>query len=120
MNGCNELKLYHTEETVLVYVMCTHLHILVFPSSYKSVSFHLHDFNGVFYYDTLFEVIWKVKIKVLNFKNIRIDNFNSAKSLRNICKGVYFFLKKELIQSYFWKYYELYLKEITFFKQHFY
>ena len=34
---------------------------------------------------------WKVKKVFLNVQNIRTDNFNLVKSLRNTCKWVYFF-----------------------------
>ena len=37
---------------------------------------------------------WKVKIVFANFQNITTDNFNLAKTLRNPCKGVYFFNKR--------------------------
>ena len=59
----------------------------------------------------------KVIITFLKFQNIRTDNFNLAKSLRNICKEVIFLQKNELLQSYFSKYCSLYFKDIAFFWQ---
>ena len=37
---------------------------------------------------------WKVKKVFLNVQNIRADNFNLVKSLRNTCKWFYFFTLK--------------------------
>ena len=44
---------------------------------------------------------WKVKKVFLNVQNIRKDNFNLVKSLKNTCKWVYFFAKNERLQRFF-------------------
>ena len=63
-------------------------------------------FNGCLYYDAFFEVLTKSlkgeKSLVQNVQNIKTDNFNLVKSLKNIIS----------------KYYSLYFKDIAFFKQH--
>ena len=50
----------------------------------------------------------------LNVQNIRADNFNLVKSLRNICNEFISLLKNEH-KDFFSKYYSLYLKDIAFF-----
>ena len=61
----------------------------------------------------LYSAYKKVKIVFVNFENIRRDNFNLDKSLRNNCKGVYFLLRKELLHSFFAKYCPLYFKDMA-------
>ena len=47
---------------------------------------------------------WKSKIVLLNFQNIKTDNFNLAKYLRNTGKGVYGLTKKRTLSKLFLKY----------------
>ena len=69
--------------------------IFEFPVDFPAVTF----FNGWPYYDAFFVIesvtevteTWKVKNVFLNVQNIRTDDFNLVKSLRNTCKWVYFF-----------------------------
>ena len=61
-----------------------------------------------------FKCHWKVKIVFLLYKNIRTDNFNLAKSLRNTWKVFIFLLTSKLLQSYFSKYSPLYFKDIAY------
>ena len=60
--------------------------IFEFSVGFPAVAF----FNGWTYYDAFFEVCyrshWKVKKVFRNVQNIRTDNFNLVKSLRNTCK----------------------------------
>ena len=69
--------------------------IFEFPVDFPAVAF----FNGWPYYDAFFVIesvtevteTGKVKKVFLNVQNIRTDDFNLVKSLRNTCKWVYFF-----------------------------
>ena len=60
------------------------------------------------FYESVKEVTKRWKKVLLNVQNIRTNNFNLVKSLKNTCKWVYFFTKNELSQIFVSKYYSLY------------